>query len=216
MKSYGSILFTDIVGSSTLWAKNPIAMKKSIDSHFQTVLKLSRIYDGLVVKNIGDAFMLFFKGKNSLEKAILFSIELIKKEHLQLRIGICEGPIEIKKYNLQNCLLSDFFGTTVNTASRMESKVAEPGSIAFTIISSDDKHQTDVDKILENISHFHIINYVKSKDINKCKINLKLFLKRSGRMLTGNHILTNCEQIDKLKGVNPVQAYIIPNIKMNP
>lgn len=215
MKSYGSILFTDIVGSSTSWAKNPIAMKKSIDSHFQTVLKLSKVYDGLIVKNIGDAFMLFFKGKNSLEKAISFSIELIKKEHLQLRIGICEGPVEIKKYNLQNCLLSDFFGNTVNTASRMESKVAEPGSIAFSIIASSDKHQTDVDKLLEKVSHFHTINYVKLKDMNKCKINLNSFLKRSGRMLSANHILTRCDHVDKLKGVNPIQTYILPNIKID-
>ena len=207
IKSYGSILFTDIVGSSKQWASNPVAMKQNIDAHFKNVLKLSKMYKGIVVKNIGDAFMVFFQGKHSLKRAISFSIELIKIEVLQLRIGICEGIVDVKKYTLQNCLMNDYFGTTVNTASRMESKIATPGSIAFGIIPSNNKFATNVTDILERIVHFHTIQYVKDIDLNKCKSNFKL-LSRSGRMLTGQHVLI-CKSVEELHGVPPIKVYTI-------
>lgn len=210
IKSYGSILFTDIVGSSKLWAANSIVMKKNIDLHFKNVLKLSKVHMGLVVKNIGDAFMVFFQGKNSISRAIAFSIELIKIEKvLQFRIGICEGPVYVKKYMLQNCSMNDYFGTTVNTASRMESKIATTGSVAFGIIPSDNKCTdfSNIRDILEKLAHFHVIKYVKDIDLNKCKSDVKL-MRRSGRMLTGQHVVM-CKSVDELKGVPPIKAYTI-------
>jgi class 3 adenylate cyclase len=50
-----------------------------------------------------------------------------------------------KKCRVQNVELLDFFGDVVNTASRMESKVSEPGGIAFTSVD-------DIEGQVEEIS----------------------------------------------------------------
>ena len=204
---YGSIMFTDIVGSSKLWAKNKQQMNRDIDAHFKRVAKLSDEYNGLMVKNIGDAFMLFFKGKHSLKRAISFGIALITSERaFQLRIGVCEGPVEVRKYVMQKCNISDYFGTTVNTASRLESKVATPGAISFGVIPSTHKFSSRGNFDFNFIDH-EVTRYVRPVDLSRCKIDLQ---KRSSRMLTGQHIVSSaCKTVDELHGVPPIEAYTI-------
>jgi len=51
-----------------------------------------------------------------------------------------------KKCRIQNVELIDFFGDVVNTASRMESKVAEPGGIAFTSVDNIDNQINNLSK----------------------------------------------------------------------
>ena len=130
-----AMLFTDVVGSSKMWSEDPQTMSIQLDKHFKIMDNLARNYGGFVVKTIGDAFMIYFsKSENSLEKAVDFAVEVIKIEELPLRIGICSGNMTAKKCRIQNVELVDFFGDVVNTASRMESKVAEQGGIAFTSV----------------------------------------------------------------------------------
>lgn len=205
--TYGAIVFTDIVGSSKLWDSNKNLMNKNIDAHFKRVAKLSDEYNGMIVKNIGDAFMVFFQGKHSLKRAISFGICLIKSERaFQLRIGVCEGPVEVRKYMMQKCCISDYFGTTVNTASRLESKVAKPGTVAFAVIPSDYKFSSLGDIDFETL-HYDITRYVRPVDLTQCKIDLK---RRSSRLLTGQHVIgTACKTVDELHGVPPIEAYTI-------
>jgi len=130
-----TMLFTDVVGSSEMWSDDPQTMNIQIDKHFRVMDNLARKYGGFVVKTIGDAFMIYFpKSKNSLRNAIDFAVEVLRIEELPLRIGICSGNMTAKKCRIQNVAVVDFFGDVVNTASRMESKVAEPGGIAFTAV----------------------------------------------------------------------------------
>jgi adenylate cyclase len=130
-----AMLFTDVVGSSKMWSEDPKTMDDQITKHFNLMDGLARKRGGFVVKTIGDAFMIYFpKGEDSLIKAVEFAAEVHNSEQLPLRIGICTGKMRAKKCKVQNVELLDFFGDVVNTASRMESKVAEQGGIAFTSV----------------------------------------------------------------------------------
>lgn len=132
-----AMLFTDVVGSSKMWSDDPQTMNIQLDKHFKIMDGLARKYGGFVVKTIGDSFMIYFgKSEKSLETAIDFAVEVLKYEELPLRIGICSGKMTSKKCRIQNVELVDFFGDVVNTASRMESKVAEKGGIAFTSVDN--------------------------------------------------------------------------------
>jgi len=135
-----AVMFTDVVGSSQMWSDDTLTMKSRIDNHFELITEIAEKYNGFVVKSIGDAFMIYFEGKDALEMAIECGIEIIKHEALPLRVGICEGPMQEKVYVLQDAKLRDFFGNAVNVASRMESKVADPEGIAFSsmdVVSKD-------------------------------------------------------------------------------
>jgi class 3 adenylate cyclase len=142
-----AMLFTDVVGSSAMWSEDPQTMNIQLDKHFKVMDNLARKYGGFVVKTIGDAFMIYFsKSENSLEKAVEFAVEVLKTEELPLRIGICSGNLTAKKCKIQNVELVDFFGDVVNTASRMESKVAEAGGIAFTSVDNIEKQVESISK----------------------------------------------------------------------
>lgn len=132
-----SIMFTDVVGSSKLWSDDAQTMALQLNKHFELMNNIAEVYNGFVVKTIGDAFMIYFgKGKGSLQNAINCAKKILLSENLPLRVGICQGNMQEKSYNIQNANLRDFFGNAVNTASRMESKVAgEGGTIAFTSLT---------------------------------------------------------------------------------
>lgn len=142
-----TMLFTDVVGSSSMWSDDAKTMSIQLDKHFKLMDDLARKKGGFVVKTIGDAFMIYFsKSEKSLENAIDFAVDVINTEELPLRIGICSGKMTAKKCRIQNVELLDFFGDVVNTASRMESKVAEKGSIAFTSVDNIDNQIKSISK----------------------------------------------------------------------
>ena len=152
-KQQPSIMFTDVVKSSELWAKDPEGMEKKLDSHFNLVTDKAKNWGGLVVKYIGDAFMIYFEPTdNSLIDAINCAIDIINNEELELRIGICYGEMREKEYILQNSKLKDYFGNTVNTASRLESKVCDgPNCISFSNIDDlTQKQSADILELLDN------------------------------------------------------------------
>lgn len=130
-----TMVFTDVVGSSKMWSDDPITMIGQLESHHKLVDTISQKNNGWIVKTIGDAFMVYFEpSDNSLYNAIKFSKELILGEKAyNLRVGVCQGHMDEKTYSIQKVELKDFFGNAVNSASRMESKVAEVGgTIAFS------------------------------------------------------------------------------------
>ena len=156
-----SIMFTDVVGSSKLWSDNAETMSEQLNKHFILMDSIAKKYNGFVVKTIGDAFMIYFGiGKGSLQNAINCGKEILNKENLPLRIGICQGNMQEKKYHIQNADLRDFFGNAVNTASRMESKVAgEAGTIAFTSLSGVS------DKLVKNVGAQKVLNIPDLKGV---------------------------------------------------
>jgi class 3 adenylate cyclase len=156
------MLFTDVEGSSKMWADDPISMMKQLEYHHKLIESISERNNGWIVKTIGDAFMVYFEpGVDSLTNALNCAKEIILSENkYNLRVGICKGFMEEKTYRIQKVDLRDFYGNAVNVAARMESKVAEQsGIIAFSSTSQISQNK------LENYNK--TIGKVESVDLSK-------------------------------------------------
>ena len=144
-----AIVFTDIVGSTTLWEQAPQVMSKSLKLHNTVIRDAIEQHDGYEVKTIGDAFMVAFPGAArglafglSVQEALLHAAwpaELLTLPAccvdskgiwggLAIRIGVCCGEVDV----VVNVLTAraDYFGTTVNTAARMEAACPQGGVCA--------------------------------------------------------------------------------------
>ena len=170
-----AMVFTDVVGSSKQWSEDPIKMAEQLEQHHLLIDTLSKKHKGWIVKTIGDAFMIYFEPSDkSLYNALNFAKEAIQKENkYSIRVGVCTGNMDKKTYSIQNVQLKDFFGNAVNTASRMESKVAAPNGIAFTsvkpisnIILNDIKNRFGELQVLNNLE----LNGVKVKSAYKIPV----------------------------------------------
>lgn len=134
----GSLFFTDVRSSSKLWAAHPKEMNPALIKHENHIRKTIGKYDSLIVKVMGDAFMIKFA---KLTEAIQAAIELqqlfakkpimLDNDRIQIRIGIAYGEFLSRKVVVQEHKMVDYFGPTVNIASRMESKVSPVGGFAF-------------------------------------------------------------------------------------
>lgn len=198
-----TIMFTDVVKSSELWAKDPKLMEERLDNHFNLINEKAKNWGGFVVKTIGDSFMIYFEPTdNSLLEAINCSIDIINDEELELRIGVCYGEMREREYMMQNSKLKDYFGNTVNTASRLESKVCDKANcVSFSNI--DEITQKQSADILELIENYKFSKLKYSDDCSNDKENIG---KRSGRLLT-NVDIEECRSIQDLKGVKDIVAY---------
>lgn len=141
-------------------------------------------YGGLIVKTIGDAFMVSFeksKVKNPLLSSIQCAIDIQKslikdpiflsedkKDRIKIRIGIAYGPMNKNKLKIQNNFVSDYHGNTVNTASRMESKVAIEDGVAFSYLSGTSLNTKEALEIRKLISKYpvQVIDFLNEQDIN--------------------------------------------------
>jgi class 3 adenylate cyclase len=150
-----AMVFTDVVGSSKMWSDDPITMAQQLESHHKLVDSIAENNKGWIVKTIGDAFMVYFEpSEDSLFNAVKFSKEVILGEKsYNLRVGVCQGNMDQKTYSLQKVDLKDFFGNTVNAASRMESKVSEVGgTIAFCSIKPIDNKMSKIKSLGNTVS----------------------------------------------------------------
>ena len=136
----------------------------------------------------------------------------IDKERLKVRIGIAYGPVYSKMSIIQNNIsVLDFFGNTVNTASRAESKVAIPDGFAFSILNNK-KMNLDMNSEIESIlalipDHFQI---EKRSYLTSCKAPN---LQRTNRGRSGRLVAVQCYDINELKGIEEV---IIYKVNFNP
>jgi len=201
-KPYPTVLFTDVIGSSRLWSDDPEKMEKVLDQHFKIMSDIIKKYDGFIIKTIGDAFMVYFRRKDdSLLSAIKAAQEMLEKNTLRLRIGMCFGPTKEKSYEIQGTQLKDFFGNTVNIASRMETQVSPHDGFAFTMIEPVTPEVSEaIKKEIEDL------NMRKLKFTNHCDIPDEDPREKSGRLLTDVQFF-RCEDIGKLKGINDLTVF---------
>ena len=173
-----TILFTDVVGSSKMWSDDKETMMDQLREHHKLVASLASKNKGWIVKTIGDAFMVYFEPSvDSLKNALRFSKDLILNEKkYQLRIGVCRGQMQEETYRIQKVDLKDFYGNPVNTASRMESKVAgEAGMVAFSSIGELTKNQlnsinSEIGKVMKVDLSKYDLRGASTKNAYKIKI----------------------------------------------
>lgn len=116
-----AVMFTDIVGYTTLMSKDEQKALAILQKNRELQKSLAKKYNGEFLKEMGDGTLLCFQ---SVVDALHCAIEIQRKvkddPDLNLRIGIHLGEIVFKE--------GDIFGDGVNVASRIE-QLAEAGGI---------------------------------------------------------------------------------------
>ena len=119
-----SFLFTDLKGSTDLYERvGDLVAFEIVKEHFGILTEIIAAESGAVVKTIGDAVMATFATPDRalaaalrIRAAMRALNEKRKNEDLLLKIGIHEGPCLAVTLNDRQ----DYFGQTVNIASRVQ------------------------------------------------------------------------------------------------
>lgn len=115
------ILFTDLKGSTAMYRERGDASSyRIVRDHFDAIRNIVSRHDGAVVKTIGDAIMASFTDP---AHGLAAALDIQKEargwlEPLIVKLGLHSGPaIAVNANDIQ-----DFFGQTVNLASRLQSE----------------------------------------------------------------------------------------------
>ncbi len=132
-----TILFTDLAGSTALYSQKGDSQAYSLVSqHFNLLFEIVDRHNGAVIKTIGDAIMATFTSPEDGLKAAIAMQESMQDfnqrfestdNSLILKIGVHSGACISVTLNDR----SDYFGTTVNTAARVEG-LSQGNNIVFT------------------------------------------------------------------------------------
>ncbi|WP_134498798.1 adenylate/guanylate cyclase domain-containing protein [Microvirga pakistanensis] len=123
-----TFLFTDLKGSTELYERvGDLVAYDLVREHFRVLNEIAASESGAVVKTIGDAVMATFPTPDHAVAAALRMREAMRslneqrgQEDLLLKIGIHEGPCLAVVLNERQ----DYFGQTVNIASRVQNLAA--------------------------------------------------------------------------------------------
>lgn len=136
-----TFLFTDLKGSTELYDRvGDLAAYDLVREHFLVLHDIVASEAGAVVKTIGDAVMATFPTPDHAVSAALKMREAMRKlneqrggEDLLLKIGIHEGPCLAVMLNDRQ----DYFGQTVNIASRVQGLAASRSIFATSPVVED-------------------------------------------------------------------------------
>ena len=143
-----TMVFTDIRSSTSIWEDSPNGMRAGLCIHNNVIREAMAEFSGYEVKTIGDAFMTAFattvdgmnfamrvhEGLREAEwPSALLEVPICAEQGklwggLTVRIGVNSGPVAIEQNTLTGRM--DYFGNTVNVASRLEG-TCHPGAIAI-------------------------------------------------------------------------------------
>jgi class 3 adenylate cyclase len=136
-----TFLFTDLKGSTELYERvGDLAAFDLVRAHFRILHDAVAAEAGAIVKTIGDAVMATFPTPDRALAAALRMREAMRElnaqragEDLLLKIGIHEGPCLAVMLNDRQ----DYFGQTVNIASRVQKLASSPVIIASAAVIRD-------------------------------------------------------------------------------
>ena len=142
-----TFLFTDLKGSTTLYERvGDLVAYDLVRAHFRMLAEIVDSEAGAVVKTIGDAVMATFHTPDRALAAALRmrdAMRIFNEQHkhgeILLKIGIHEGPCLAVSLNDRQ----DYFGQTVNIASRVQN-LSVSQSIFATSAVTDDPQSTQI------------------------------------------------------------------------
>jgi len=131
-RKLAAIMFTDMVGYSTLAQRNDKLALELLEEHRQLLREIFPRLNGIEIKTIGDAFLIEFQSAlEAAQCAIEIQRTLAKRNHdvnaerrIELKIGIHIGYVVHRG--------GDVYGDGVNIASRIEPLVG-PGGICVSM-----------------------------------------------------------------------------------
>jgi class 3 adenylate cyclase len=138
-----TFLFTDLKGSTELYERiGDLSAYDLVRSHFHLLAEIVADEAGAVVKTIGDAVMATFPTPDRAVAAALRMREAMQRlnqerggEDILLKIGIHEGPCLAVSLNDRQ----DYFGQTVNIASRVQNLALSSVILATGAVAEDEK-----------------------------------------------------------------------------
>ena len=141
-----TFLFTDLRGSTELYERvGDLVAFDLVRAHFQVLHEIVAAEAGAVVKTIGDAVMATFPTPDRAIAAALRMREAMRelnekngREDLLLKIGVHEGPCIAVTMNERQ----DYFGQTVNIASRVQGLANSQAIFATGSVIDDGKTAT--------------------------------------------------------------------------
>jgi class 3 adenylate cyclase len=128
-----AILFSDLTGSTALYSKvGDAAAFRLVDDHFDLMRQVIDAHGGVVVKTMGDAVMAAFTDASDCIKAAVAALQKFEAFRaaqtyggdVGIKLGMYAGPCYVVTAN--GAL--DYFGQTVNVASRVQ-HLAESGQL---------------------------------------------------------------------------------------
>jgi class 3 adenylate cyclase len=136
-----TFLFTDLRGSTELYERvGDLLAFEIVRAHFRVLNEIVAAEAGAVVKTIGDAVMATFPTPDRAVAAALRMREAMRRlnearggEELLLKIGIHEGPCIAVSMNERQ----DYFGQTVNIASRVQGLATSQSIFATNAVIGD-------------------------------------------------------------------------------
>jgi class 3 adenylate cyclase len=141
-----TFLFTDLRGSTQLYERvGDLAAYDLVRAHFEVLHEIVAREAGAVVKTIGDAVMATFPTPDRAVAAALKMREAMRslnaergREDLLLKIGVHEGPCLAVTLNDRQ----DYFGQTVNIASRVQDLADAQAILATGSVIQDPRAST--------------------------------------------------------------------------
>jgi class 3 adenylate cyclase len=145
-----TFLFTDLKGSTALYERvGDLVAFNLVRAHFRVLTEIVASEAGAVVKTIGDAVMATFPTPDRALTAALRMRSAMRKlneecgsEDLLLKIGIHEGPCLAVTLNDRQ----DYFGQTVNIASRVQSLATSSSIYASGPVITDLRSSSVLDR----------------------------------------------------------------------